>query len=390
MNGPALVVIGNPENRRVQFFREAAARLGLPAPQVIAYEALLAGGGQELLERQVPSGALTRPLVRIESPGENAAVAAGLIRRGALLAGESAAAAESAAQVAYERGQIAHANDWYRGFCDLLRELERALASRAGWMNHPADIAAMFDKTASQELLRSRGIAVPQNLLETTGRVPADYDELRALLQQAGWRRAFLKARYGSSASGVVALDLSSRRIQATTSAELVTGAGEARLYNSLRVRCYRHEREVAQLVDALYRDAVHIERWIPKAGLAGRTFDLRVVAIAGEPRHTVMRTSRGPITNLHLGNKRGDLAALFAQWSEPARAAAWRDCSAAAAAFGRSLYCGVDLALQPGLAQHAVLEVNAFGDLLPGVVDAGDDTYTAELRAALGRWLPV
>ena len=92
----------------------------------------------------------------------------------------------------------------------------------------------------------------------------------------------------------------------------------------------------------------------------------------------------------MHLGNERGNLAAFYARWNEAARAAAWRTCSAAAGIFSRSLYCGVDLALQPGLERHAVLEVNAFGDLLPGAVDKGDDTYTAELRAALHHSPPV
>ncbi len=48
------------------------------------------------------------------------------------------------------------------------------------------------------------------------------------------------------------------------------------------------------------------------------------------------------------------------------------------------SLYAGVDVVISPGFRRHAVLEINAFGDLLPGVLFEGLDTYTAEL-AALG-----
>ena len=44
----------------------------------------------------------------------------------------------------------------------------------------------------------------------------------------------------------------------------------------------------------------------MPKAGLAGHVFDLRVVVIAGRARHAVVRMSRGPMTNLHLLNRRG------------------------------------------------------------------------------------
>jgi len=138
-------------------------------------------------------------------------------------------------------------------------------------------------------------------------------------------------------------------------------------------------------IFDELCRQEIHVEQWLPKAGLAGRTFDLRVVVIRGQVRHTVVRTSRGPLTNLHLGNRRGDLESLLAQWPAERREVAWQSCQAAAAAFPRSLYFGVDLALSPGLARHAILELNAFGDLLPGIIDRGDDTYSAELRAGVG-----
>ena len=37
------------------------------------------------------------------------------------------------------------------------------------------------------------------------------------------------------------------------------------------------------------------------------------MVVIAGRPTHVVVRTEPGPMTNLHLGNVRGDLAALRA-----------------------------------------------------------------------------
>src|SRR5690606_12725399 len=98
--------------------------------------------------------------------------------------------------------------------------------------------------------------------------------------------RAFIKLRYGSSASGVVALASGRGIVQATTSVELVRLAGDVQLFNSLTVRRYTDERDVAAIVDALCREQVHVERWVPKASLEGRTFDLRVVVIAGDVRH--------------------------------------------------------------------------------------------------------
>ena len=117
------------------------------------------------------------------------------------------------------------------------------------------------------------------------------------------------------------------------------------------------------------------MERWLPKAGLGDRVVDLRVVVVAGRPTHAVVRASRGPLTNLHLGNARGDLDALRAAAGPAAWAAAMQTCERAAACFPRSLHVGVDLMFLVGWRRHAVAEVNAFGDLLPGVLADGRDT---------------
>jgi hypothetical protein len=199
-------------------------------------------------------------------------------------------------------------------------------------------------------------------------------------MAEIGWRRVFVKLRYGSSASGVVALECSRGRVQAATSVELVRQTGQVKLFNSLRVRRYQDERDVATIVDELGRHELHVERWLPKAGFQGRTCDLRIVVIAGRVRHKVLRTSRGPLTNLHLANRRGDVAAFLDAVPSEHREAAWNSCAAVAAAFPRNLYIGIDLLFQPSLARHAVLEVNAFCDLLPGVIDNGADTYAADL----------
>jgi hypothetical protein len=139
---------------------------------------------------------------------------------------------------------------------------------------------------------------------------------------------------------------------------------------------------EIAALVDAVCRHRVHVEQWLPKAGHDGHAFDLRVVVVAGRSRHTVVRLSRGPVTNLHLDNRRQGPAALRARMGEAAWAAAAGTCERAVACFERSLYAGVDLLVLPGLRRHAVLEVNAFGDLLLETLHEGRDTYSTEVLA--------
>jgi len=138
-------------------------------------------------------------------------------------------------------------------------------------------------------------------------------------------------------------------------------------------------------LIDALCRHRVHVEQWLPKAGFDNRTFDLRVVVIAGRACHTVARLSRSPMTNLHLLNERGDQDAVRERVGWPAWEAAMRNFELAMECFPGSLYAGIDLLFTPGHRRHVVIEVNAFGDLLPGVLWRGQETYATELRAMAG-----
>jgi glutathione synthase/RimK-type ligase-like ATP-grasp enzyme len=246
-------------------------------------------------------------------------------------------------------------------------------------MNQPGDIELMFDKSRCQDLFAGRGIPVPAGL------GPArSYEEFRDRLRETGRRRVFVKLAHSSSASGVVAYATDGRRQQAVTTVEMVRREGELRLYNSRRLRCYRDDGDIAVLLDALCREGVRVEEWVPKAGLEGHVFDLRVLVMAGQVRHTVVRMSQGPMTNLHLLNRRGDLTALRARMEPAAWEAAQETCCRAAGVFPGSLHAGVDLLIAPGFRRHAVLEINAFGDLLPGVLCDGLDTHAAEVEAVL------
>jgi glutathione synthase/RimK-type ligase-like ATP-grasp enzyme len=270
-----------------------------------------------------------------------------------------------------EPGEIIGAAAWYRGFATALgRVAEQADAAGARLLNDPAEILTMFDKRACHARLLAAGVPVPPALPS-----PAGYTELRQSMAAAGWTRVFVKPVHGSSASGVIALRAARDRIRATTSVELV----RPRLYNSLRVRDYTGVSDVAYLVDTLAGDGLHVERWFAKAGLAAEVVDLRVVVIAGRPSHVVVRSGAGPMTNLHLGNRRGDLTALRAA-AGAEYAAAMDTCVRVAACFPGSLHVGVDLMFSPDWRRHAVAEVNAFGDLLPGLLVDGRDTYEAQI----------
>ncbi|GAA3752924.1 STM4014 family protein [Micromonospora maritima] len=345
-----LTVVGNPANRRVSLFTRAVLAAGLPRPEVLPWVDVLTGAAPP------PAGAL----VRVDSAGEDPTV-------DRLLRGAPTDA---------RHGELVGLADAYAG---LVGGVERVAAGGAELLNHPADVAVLCDKRRCHAVLSAAGVPVPAALPPVDG-----YPALRTAMAGAGWHRVFVKPAHGSSAAGVIALAVGPRGLRADTTVEHTPDG----LFNSLRVRRYTDEATVAAIVDRLAPDGLHVERWLPKAGLGDRVVDVRVVVVAGRPTHAVVRAARGPLTNLHLGNARGDLAALRAAVGEAGWAAAMETCERVAACFTGSLHVGVDLMFLAGWRRHAVAEVNAFGDLLPGVVTDGRDTYAEQVHAlTTGRW---
>ncbi|MFF5468707.1 STM4014 family protein [Streptomyces achromogenes] len=363
VGGVRFAVVGNPENRRVTLFAQAVRAAGLPAPRVVAWADVLRAGG---------AGFDAGELVRLDSPGENPEV--DRLLRGA----EDPTRVEGSAR-------------WYATLTAALRGLRGG--SR---LDDPDDLAVLFDKRRCHAVLAGAGVPVPYS--PTSGaHAPAvrGWDDVRALMREHRMPRLFVKLAHGSSASGVLAVETAGGgRIRATTSVEL---APDGRLFNSLRIHRYTDERHIAAIVDTLAPDGLHLERWLPKASQRGRAADLRVVVVAGKATHAVVRTGTSPLTNLHLGGRRGDLDAARA--AVEASGARWADvlgvCEQAAACFPRTLCVGVDLLPATGWRRAAVGEVNAFGDLLPGLTGLpgsgaeGLDTYAAQVAAALTRHTP-
>ncbi|WP_329454602.1 STM4014 family protein [Streptomyces sp. NBC_01497] len=355
-----LIVVGIPGSRRVTLFRAAVGAAGLPSARVVPWADILRGGAPGF------TGADT---VRVESPGEDAEVDA-LLRNGR------------------EPVRVEGSARWYAGLTAAARRLGRAAADvGAVLLDDAEELAVLFDKRLCHGVLAGAGVAVPAS--PTSGPAApavAGWEDVRSLMAGAGLRRAFVKLAHGSSASGVLAVETPGRgRVRAITSVER---DASGRLFNSLRVRSYTAERDVAAIVDALAPDGLHIERWLPKVRLGGRNADLRVVVVAGRATHAVVRTSRSPMTNLHLGGRRGDLAGARA--AAEAAGGSLEDaldlCERAAAAFPGTHCVGVDLLPLAGGRGFAIGEVNAFGDLLPGLTGLpgtpaeGLDTYGAQL----------
>lgn len=354
---PRWVIVGNGENRRVGMFTAAARAAGVTDLRVVEWREVLRGRGTEFADDEI---------VRLDSPGENADV-------DRLLRGDLAPT------------RVEGSARWYTRLLSAVGTLRGGVR-----LDDPGDLAVLFDKRLCHARLATADVPVPA-APTSGGHTPVrDWADVRELMRAAGMPRAFLKIAHGSSASGVLAIESAGGgRLRATTSVQITP---EGHLHNSLRIRRYTSESEIAAIVDRLAPDGLHLERWIPKLTQDGRSADLRVVVIDGRATHAVVRTSHAPLTNLHLGGSRGDLDAFRAAAGE-SWVHAMSVCEQAAACFPETLCVGVDLLPAVGGRRYLVGEVNAFGDLLPRLTGlpegpaAGLDTYTAQVVAATRRY---
>jgi glutathione synthase/RimK-type ligase-like ATP-grasp enzyme len=336
-----LGLVGNLENRRIRDFCTAWTNLGQPSPTLIDYQAL-------------PSAAPNVDALRIDSPGENAALASQLIALGG-----------GPKDAELEHGEVAYLREFHLGYCALLRRIN---AWQLPTFNAPSDIAVMFDKWQSHQRFLGAGLSRPPSTL-----APTSYSAWQK--QRAEHGRIFLKPLHGSSGSGVCALRWTPTHQQLKSPIRIAGG----RLFNCLRVQTYESWEQIEFILTRLLPHGMIAETWIPKLSLQGGVVDLRILVIAGKARHYVLRQSQTPMTNLHLGNRRGNPSGLEASITTASALAV-----KAAACFPGSLYAGVDVLLDLK-GQPLIGEINAFGDLLPGLIDGGEDAYTAIGRACLG-----
>lgn len=374
------LILGNPDNRRVTGFVEALRQRGQPEPIVL--------GHREVLREPESLLAITdQPLlVRIDANGEDPEVEALLLERGFADA-ESLGCSRVSPRELAERGgvrfgEILAPRQHQLGFRRYLDQLSACFEQRPAWqvLQSPTSIAELFDKRVTSRRYAALGIPVPA-FLDDIG----SPEQLREQMIARRWPAVFVKLACGSSASCVALYQHRPDRERLLTTVH-VRPDGR---FNSLRLQELHERGPIDALLEFLLAEGSQIERALGKARISGRVFDLRVLVIAGEPVFVVPRASHHPITNLHLGGIRVDLAEVRDRVSTDA----WRRAMASARevfAAHRCLHVGVDLLFEADMHGHAVIEANAFGDLLPGLERAGWSVYAWEIAAALGEELPT
>ena len=362
MTTDQVLVIGNPTNRRVTLFAQAVIDQGLPAPRIISHLDAIQRPALLLELADTPLH------VRIDSTGEDAQVEGLLLDRG-----HPAAQAHGQCEVVPigtrpAFGRLCAPRQHHLGLLAYLDDLDHVFTRRPAWRiwSPPSTVRAVFDKRVTSATLQAAGVPVPEPILDVT--TP---EQLRAVMCARGLTRVVVKLSCGSSAAGLAVVGL--RTVMTTMRWE---GDGWC---NSLKVQRVDAPQAIDRILRWLLAEGAQIERFVPKARFDGSFFDLRVLCVAGEPAFIVMRQAHHPITNLHLGGWRGDLDALRAEVPDTAWTAAMDSCRTAAALYP-SHHLGIDLLFEPRFGGHRIIELNAFGDLLPRLCRDGLDVYGWEI----------
>jgi hypothetical protein len=379
MPPPRYVLIANPGTKRCEAYRRElaaywAARGVVPELEVVPWAEVVPRDGN--LD-ELP--AFDRPaVVRLESPGKDTHVTRLLLEAGAR--DDSAEPPRDWRAVDIPKGLLLRPGLVYRGFRRVLAGLRRSFNARPHLTPTacPLAVAEMFDKAATCRRLESAGVPVP----EFRPTPPLASTCLGQFTRGELWPLTYLKLNSGSSATGIVVLRWGETHpLGVTTLTEFDSG-----FFNTRRIRQVEGQ-PLWTAVQFLLDEGAFIQQGISMARIDGQNFDLRVVCVYGKPAATIFRLSSTPMTNLHLGGRRGDYARC--RVAVPARS--WLDaldhCAEAAGCFD-SAVAGVDLVFEAGFRRHYVLEVNAFGDFFPGWVDTrGRSVHALEIEATVGRY---
>jgi hypothetical protein len=368
---PRYLAVANPDGKRWQLYaRELAAfwaRHGrTPEVDVFPWSALVPRDGS----LDGLAGADRPALVRLESPGRDFGVTKLLLEVGARAAGETGTDWQA---LPYRKGRLLRPGLLYRGFRRVLAGLRASLDARPHLrpLACPLAVAELFDKNATAARLAAADIPCPPSFDP-----PATPAELFAELRSRRWPTAYVKLATGSSATGIAVVHALDDPPWAITSVVRLGGD----FYGTRRLQRVTGA-DLDAVLGFILGEGACVQRGVAMAQIDGQNFDVRVVVLHGRPAFTVFRLSPQPMTNLHLGGRRGDPASCRA--AVPTRA--WLDALDHCAEAARLYPCaavGVDLLFERGYLRHYVLEVNAFGDFFPGLTDAaGRTVHAAEIE---------
>lgn len=306
--------------------------------------------------------------LRITSPGEDFDLQKRLLKIGGYADADS---------LHFEKGVIFPNEYWYRGWCVVLQKIEGFISRNPllKVLNNPASIQLAFHKLNCQKLLSNQGISTPKIILNQISK----YDSLIHLLKQENIHQVFIKPYHGSSASGVMALRQNKGKQILYTTIELKGN----QLYNNLKLQKYSSIPKIKTIVDSMIPRGLLVEEWIRKKTFQKKSVDFRILVINGKAAFVVPRMSPHIITNLHLGNEKGNIDEVENVWGKELIHEAKTLAENAVKIIDGLFYGGVDVAISANGIPY-VLEINAFGDLLLNIFQKELNAYEFELKEVL------
>jgi glutathione synthase/RimK-type ligase-like ATP-grasp enzyme len=238
-------------------------------------------------------------------------------------------------------------------------------------LNEPRRILRTFDKISSKRALLDAGISTAPFYPEV--RSLAD---LRDIMSKNRLHSVFIKPRFGSGASGIVAL----RRNPATLEEIAYTTVRviNKRLCNTQNLRCIRQPEEIAHIADNILNMGALVEKWIPKATTSGKTYDIRVVWQFGKIEYAVARLAKRAITNLHLGGDAVNIDEL--RLDNQTLYEIENLCRGAMSCFPGLNVAGIDILLEQNTYKPYIIEINGQGDLLYKDIHGENMIYKSQL----------
>jgi len=348
------LTIGSPDSRRVRFWGDALRRKN-QEQGILSYE--------QVINEDFPK--ITSPTVlRITSPGEDFELKKQILKLGGY---------PNAEDLVFRKGLIIPNSNWYKGWKILLHKINGFVEQNAlvKVLNIPDSIHLAFHKLKCQQLLNQKGIRTPRIFINKI----TDYDSLVETLQNEKLHQIFIKPYHGSSASGVMAFRQAAGKQVLYTTIDLKPNG----LFNHLRLQRYTDVKKIKTIVNSMIPAGLMAEEWIYKKTFQTKSVDFRILVIEGKASFTVPRMSNGVITNLHLGNEKGNIAELEEIWGKQIIQAAEVLAEKAVEAIGGLFYAGVDVAISNKGIPY-ILEVNAFGDMLLNIYKENLNTYEYEL----------
>lgn len=369
------LLIGDAAGRRVNSFVDCLRNLNIDSYKVITWQEFL-GGNCDFVQTLKQN-----TILRIEPPEKDIEIYREILKLGKVDGGLTMGEIE---ELDFSRYPVVAPRQWYDGFKTLLSSIAEATENNSHknilCMQHPKEAMRMMDKEKTYDDLAAKvneySFCLPPKI-ET----PASYQALRESYGQKVLR-CFIKLRYGSGGTGVLAYRNNPRIGQEDlwTSLNFEIRQGKKLFYSSNKVNYVTDKTKIEELIDWVLQNGAHIEEWIPKASFQGKGFDTRVLVIDKKAKYLLTRLSKSPITNLHLGNKRMNSADILSEEQMRVISKAAVDVMKV---FPHSLYAGIDIVCSPGYKPY-VIDVNPFGDLFHNLLGTPENVHYQEIMKSI------